>query len=116
MAKTPKSFRFASALLESLQRRAQEAGTTVTSLAERYVEEGIRRDSHPLVTFREGAGGRRPALVGTRLDVGQVIETLRQSKNSTTEVAEWIERAHAIAEREEDAWRREQAILASPPS
>ena len=137
MAKTPKSFRFASALLESLQRRAEEAGTTVTSLAERYVEEGLRRDAHPLITFREGAGGRRPALVGTRVDVGQVIETLRQSNNSTSEAAEylsvpepwvraavryyadyqaeideWIERTHAIAEREEAAWRREQAILA----
>lgn len=137
MAKTPRSFRFTPALLESLQQRADEAGTTLTSLAERYVEEGIRLDSHPLISFREGAAGRRPALAGTRLDVWQVIETLRQSDNSTTETAEylsipepwvraavryyadyraevdeWIERMHAIAEREEEAWRREQTVLA----
>src|SRR5918992_850511 len=136
MPKTPRSFRFSSSLLESLQKRAEETGSTVTSLAERYVEEGIRRDAHPLVFFREGLGGRRPAIVGTRLDVGQVIETLRQSHNSTSETAdylsipepwvraavryyadyqpevdEWIERMHIVAEREESAWRREQAVL-----
>jgi uncharacterized protein (DUF433 family) len=137
VAKTPKSFRFRPTLLESLQRRAEDERTTVTALAERYVEEGIRRDAHPLITFREGVGGRRPALVGTRVDVGQVIETLRGSNNSTSEAAEylslpepwvraavryyadyqaevdeWIERMQAVAQREEDAWRREQAILA----
>jgi uncharacterized protein (DUF433 family) len=86
---------------------------------------------------RSSLFAKAPALVGTRVDVGQVIETLRQSDNSTSEgaeylslpepwvraavryyadyqaeVDEWIERTHAIAEREEDAWRREQAILA----
>jgi uncharacterized protein (DUF433 family) len=138
MPKTPKSFRFSPAALEALQRRAQDEDTTLTSLAERYIEEGLRRDAHPLVAFREGAGGRRAALVGTRLDVAQVIETLRQSSNSTSETAEylaipepwvraavryyadypaevdeWIERMHRISEREEAAWRREQAVLAA---
>jgi uncharacterized protein (DUF433 family) len=137
MPKTAKSFRFTSTVLESLQRHAAESGETLTALAERYVDEGLRRDAHPLIAFRDGVSGRRPALVGTRLDVAQVIETLRQSENSIPETAEyfsipepwvraavryyvdyqtevdsWIERTHAIAEREEDSWRREQAVLA----
>ena len=74
--------------------------------------------------------------VGTRLDVAQVIDTLRESDNSVEaaaeylgipeqhvraavryyadfreEIDEWRERARAIAEREEEAWRREQAIF-----
>src|SRR3546814_13155480 len=33
-------------------------------LAERLIDEGLRMDAHPSVTFREGPTGRRPALVG----------------------------------------------------
>jgi uncharacterized protein (DUF433 family) len=133
----PRSFRFSDALLTSLQERARERGESANALAERYLEEGLRREEHPLIAFREGAAGRRPALVGTRLDVLEVIDTLRESANSVDataeyvdipeqyvraavryyaefrgEVDEWRERMRAIAEREEEAWRREQAVLA----
>jgi uncharacterized protein (DUF433 family) len=133
----PRSFRFPETLLAGLQGRARERGESANALAERYLEEGLRRDDHPLIAFREGAAGRRAALVGTRLDVAQVIDTLRESDNSLEaaakylgipeqhvraavryyadfreEVDEWRERTLAIAEREEEAWRREQAILA----
>jgi uncharacterized protein (DUF433 family) len=133
----PRSFRFPNTLLASLQRRAQERGESANALAERYVEEGLRRDEHPLIVFREGAVGRRAALVGTRLYVAQVIDTLRESDNSVDataeylgipeqhvraavryyaefreEIDEWRERVREVAEREEEAWRREQAILA----
>jgi uncharacterized protein (DUF433 family) len=133
----PRSFRFADALLVRLQARARERGESANALAERYLEEGLRREDHPLIVFREGGGGRRAALVGTRLDVSQVIDTLRESNNSVAataeylsisepyvraavryyadyrdEVDEWRERMHTIAEREEEAWRREQAVLA----
>jgi uncharacterized protein (DUF433 family) len=133
----PRSVRFSDALLRSLQERARERGESANALAERYLEEGLRREEHPLIAFREGAAGRRAALVGTRLDVLQVIDTLRESANSVDataeyldipeqyvraavryyadfrdEVDEWRERMRAIAEREEEAWRREQAILA----
>jgi uncharacterized protein (DUF433 family) len=132
-----RSFRFSDALLASLQERARERGESANALAERYLEEGLRREEHPLIAFREGAAGRRAALVGTRLDVLQVIDTLRESANSVDataeyldipeqyvraavryyaefrdEVDEWRERMRAIAEREEEAWRREQAVLA----
>jgi uncharacterized protein (DUF433 family) len=133
----PRSFRFPDTLLASLQGRARERGESANALLERYLDEGLRRDDHPLIVFRDGAAGRRAALVGTRLDVAQVIDALRESDNSVEaaaeylaipeqhvraavryyadfgeEVDEWRERMRAIAEREEEAWRREQAILA----
>jgi uncharacterized protein (DUF433 family) len=133
----PRSFRLPDTLLASLQGRARERGESANALAERYLEEGLRRDDHPLIVFREGAAGRRAALVGTRLDVAQVIYTLRESDNSVEatatylaipeqhvraavryyadfreEVDEWREHTRAVAEREEESWRREQAILA----
>jgi len=135
--KRPLAFRVRPETADALKERAQELGGTQTELVERYIEEGIRRDRHPLITFREGAAGRRPALVGTRLDVWQVIETVRQNDNSVEETAEYLERpphwiracvayyadyqdeidewtarANAYAEREEARWRRQQQLLA----
>lgn len=135
--KRPLAFRVRPETAERLQQHAHEVGETQTALVERYVEEGLRRDQHPLVYFREGAVGRRPALVGTRLDVWQVVETIRQNGNSIEaaaaylglapekveacfryyadyqqEIDDWAARARAIAEREEARWRREQELLA----
>ena len=136
-AKRPLAFRVAAATVERLQQRSRETRETQTALVERYIEEGLRTDEHPLIHFRDGTSGRRPALVGTRLDVWQVIETIRQNGNSvedaaeylglpvekvracvryyadyTDEIDEWAARAQAIAEREEASWRRQQELLA----
>ena len=94
-------------------------------------------DEHPLVYFRDGAGGRRPALLGTRLDVADVVETIWQNDRSAEraaaylelpvdrveaclryyadygdEVDKWINRARAVAKREEERWRRRGEALA----
>ena len=78
---------------------------------------------HPLIYFRDGEAGRRPALLGTRLDVAEVVSTIKQNDNSVAEAADyletplehveaclnyyvdykdeidaWIERSHAIAQ------------------
>jgi uncharacterized protein (DUF433 family) len=132
----PVSFRLDAELLGDLERRAQELGISRTALVERYLREGVRTDEHPLIAFREGLGGRRPALVGTRLDVSQVVETVR-TEGGVEEAAEylavpaakvraatryyaafkdevdhWARRAGERAEAEEQAWRTEQEILA----
>jgi uncharacterized protein (DUF433 family) len=136
-AKQPLAFRVLPRTLEHLKWRAREAGQPQTALAERYIEEGLRMDEHPLIYFRDGAAGRRPALLGTRLDVADVIETLRQNDNSvertaaylelpvdrieaalryyadySAEIDDWIEWDRAIAEREEARWRRRGEALA----
>lgn len=136
MKKQAIGFRIATDTIEHLKRRAREAGAPQTTLAERYIGEGLRMDEHPLIYFREGELGRRAALLGARLDVADVIETIRQNDNSVEEAADYlelpvehveaclryyadykdeieelIERARAAAEREQERWRRRQEAL-----
>lgn len=136
-AKQPLAFRVRPETADALKERARELGETQTELVERYIEEGIRLDRHPFIYFRDGAGGREPAMVGSGLRVWQVIDTLRQNDNSVEEVAAlleipgWrieacvayyadyqqeiddaIDDAYALAEREEARWRRQQQLLA----
>jgi len=85
------SFRFDPITVKRLKNHAAEAGAGQTALAERYIDEGIRQDEHPLIYFREGAAGRRPALLGSRLDVADAITTIRQNKGSIEEAAEYLE-------------------------
>lgn len=89
--KEPFSTRLSRSTLARLRARADRTGVARTALAERYIAEGLRMDEHPLICFREGAGGRRPALIGTRLDVAQVIETIRQNENSVDAAAEYLD-------------------------
>lgn len=48
-------------------------------------------DEHPLIYLREGASGHRPSLLGSRLDVAQAIETVRQNNGSVEEAASYLE-------------------------
>lgn len=91
---------------------------------------------HPGIVFREGAGGRRAALAGHRLDVWQVVETVKQEGGDVEsaaaylgvsaglvgaavgyyadyrdEVDDWIERNATMAREAEDAWHRRQAVI-----
>ena len=130
------SARFRASTLALLRDRARRTRATQTELAERYIDEGLRTDEHPLITFRDGAAGRRPALASTRHDVWPVVETIRQNDNSLQEAAEylrlplthvaacaayyaefqdeideWIADARAEADRAESSWRRGQELF-----
>jgi uncharacterized protein (DUF433 family) len=122
---------------EELERRAHERGVARNALTERYIAEGVKMDEHPEIAFREGALGRRAILAGTRLDVWQVIETVRNSGDSVQQAATYLglppsrvqaavtyyavyrdevdeiaERERAVAERAEAAWRAGQELFA----
>lgn len=76
-----------------------------------------------LIYFRGGAAGRRPALVGTRLDAWQVVETVRANSGDTSAAADFL----AVSERqvsasldyyadlkpEVDAWAHRQREIAA---
>lgn len=140
MAKAGMSIRLRPELKQELERRARERGTSAAALYERFVDEGIRREDHPLIFFRDGAGGRRATLLGTRLSVAHVIDTIDLADSEGAdrikqaaeylqipigqvqacihyyvaykdEVDEWRHRAAEIAERERAAWQREQAVF-----
>jgi uncharacterized protein (DUF433 family) len=59
-------------------------------MAQRYVEEGLRHDLHPLVHFLDGPSGRRAGLVGRGLDVWEVIATVKDNAGSITLAAEYL--------------------------
>lgn len=61
------------------------------TLAQRYVEEGLRADEHPLVRFVDGPAGRRARLVGTGSDVWEVIAAVRDNDGDVAETAELLE-------------------------
>jgi hypothetical protein len=142
MPKTGMSIRLRPDLKQELERRARETGTSTAALYERFVDEGLRHDAHPLITFRDGAGGRRATLAASRLSVAQVIDTLLATDGASeaerirdtaeylgipvgyvaasiryyaaykAEIDEWRARMVAAAEREHEAWEREQAVFA----
>ncbi len=131
------AFRFDSSVVEHLKQRAAETGASQVDLVQRYVDEGLRLDEHPLIYFRDGAAGRRPALLGSRLDVADIVSTIRQNDNSVAAAAEyleipvyaieaglryyadfkdevdaWTEHVEAMAERERGRWQRQQEAFA----
>src|SRR5580698_10680803 len=75
---------------ERLAAQARRAGLAPRTLAQRYVDESLRREDHPLVRFADGPSGRRAALVGKGLDVWEVIATVRDNDNDLAETASYL--------------------------
>lgn len=133
-----RSFRLTHGTLRLLDERAAEHGESSNALAQRLLDESLRLERHPLLCFRQGGSGlRRPALLGTRLDVWQVIETLRAHNGDVevtadyfaitptqvraciayyaefkTEIDTYARAEIRAAERERARWEREQKALA----
>src|SRR3954464_2342805 len=86
----PLSLRIPQDTLERLAERARRAHLPLRTLAQRYVEEGLRMDEHPLVRFVDGPAGRRARLVGTGKDVWEVVAAVRDSDNDLAAAAEYL--------------------------
>jgi uncharacterized protein (DUF433 family) len=87
----PLSVRLTEATIQRLGARAKRVHMRPRTLAQRYVEEGLRMDEHPLVRFAEGPAGRRARLVGTGKDVWEVIATVRDNGGDAAEAAHYLE-------------------------
>jgi hypothetical protein len=85
------SLRIERATPERLNRRARHTGQPRSTVAERYVLEGIRMDEQPDIRFVDGSLGRRSAVIGTGLDVWEIIETVRSNDDSVAEAAAYLE-------------------------
>lgn len=87
----PLSLRLGSETIERLGSRARRVQLPVRTLAQRYVEEGLRMDEHPQVRFLDGPAGRRAALIGTGLDVWEVIAVVRDNDGDLSAAADYLE-------------------------
>src|SRR5580698_4908618 len=83
---------------ERLAAQARRAGLAPRTLAQRYVDESLRREDHPLIRFADGPSGRRAALVGKGLDVWEVIATVRDNDNDPDEAAAYLEIAPGLVQ------------------
>ena len=87
----PLSVRLTESTIQRLAARARRVHLPPRTLAQRYVEEGLRMDEHPLVRFAEGPAGRRARLVGTGKDMWEVIAVVRDNDGDTAEAARYLE-------------------------
>ena len=87
----PLSVRLPEGTLQRLGARARRVHLPPRTLAQRYVEEGLRMDEHPLIRFAEGPAGRRARLLGTGKDVWEVIATVRDNRGDAAETARYLE-------------------------
>jgi uncharacterized protein (DUF433 family) len=85
------TLRLAPGTREKLAGRARRAGVPERSLAQRYLEEGLRHDTHPLIQFLDGPSGRRASMIGSGLDVWEVIATVRDNEGSIEDTAAYLE-------------------------
>lgn len=130
------SFHVDAATLAGLAARSRETGEPELRLARRYIEEGLRLESHPGIVFRDGPTGRRAALAhgpdvweiarvigAVEARGGAAIEesveltgrtpseiraVARYYEQYRGEIDDWIRRVDEEAERAEAAWLREQ--------
>lgn len=84
------TLRLAPGTRERLGQRARRVGVAERTLAQRYLEEGLRHDAHPLIQFLDGTSGRRASLIGRGLDVWEVIATVRDN-GGFTEAAAYLQ-------------------------
>ncbi|WP_419932745.1 CopG family transcriptional regulator [Candidatus Poriferisodalis sp.] len=128
-------------LCERLKKTAGRHGVSVSTLARRLIDEGLRMNAHPLIHFREQFTGRYPALVDgpllvwvidmivgddTPLDEGrawaaemlnlslaQVDAALAYYAEYTDEIDEDIARRQRESAELEREWRRQRELLAT---
>lgn len=77
---SPTSIRFDEPVTNRLSSYvARHPGATRSSVAARYVDEGLRMDEHPGILFRDGPAGRRATVVGGP-DVWEIVQAVMAAR------------------------------------
>jgi hypothetical protein len=90
MPAVPISIRLPEQTVGRLADRAGRSNMPSRTLAQRYVEEGLRMDEYPLIRFADGPSGRRARLLGGP-DVWEVIAVARDNEGDLAETASYLE-------------------------
>jgi len=90
MTTAPLSIRLPERTVGRLADRAGRFSMAPRTLAQRYVEEGLRMDDHPLVRYVDGPAGRRARLVGGP-DVWKVIGVANDNDGDLVQTAAYLE-------------------------
>ena len=99
MTRSTMSLRLEDELRERLAAAAQAEGTSVTSLVEQFVREGLAVAEHPGVVFKQGPSGRRAALAGGP-DVWAIASALRHTSGTESERLTALAEEFGLAERQ----------------
>ena len=125
---------------DRLREQARSRGSSMSSLATRFIDEGLRMDAHPAICFRDEPTGRRPVLIGgpevadvvSALTGGDVPVQQRRARVAemmclreslvdaalgyyaeyTAEVDAEITARQEASEKHEQLWMRQQELLA----
>jgi predicted DNA-binding protein len=77
-----------------LRARAEQTSERPTALAQRLIEEGLRREVHPGITFKNKTRGGRIAALIAGPDVVEVMSVLRDLEatgdEAVAEAARWL--------------------------
>jgi hypothetical protein len=87
------SLRMPASIAQRLDKTARRTGQARSALIQRYVDEGLRRDRHPRITFKDGPTGRRAAIVGGP-DVWELVSLVEEldatGEDAVAEAAAWM--------------------------
>ncbi|HXB63822.1 MAG TPA: hypothetical protein VNV42_02990 [Solirubrobacteraceae bacterium] len=97
MSAAPLSIRLPERTLGRLGERSRRSGIAPRTLAQRYVEEGLRTDEHPLVRFADGPAGRRARLIGGP-DVWEVVAVAHDNDGDPRKTAAYLELALGVVQ------------------
>lgn len=99
MPRSTISLRLDDQLRQRLAAAAEAEATSVTSLVEQFVREGLAVAAHPGILFNPGPSGRRAALAGGP-DVWEIASALRHTSGTESERVAALAEEFGIAERQ----------------
>ena len=99
MPRPTMSIRLDDELRRRLESLATTEDTTVTTLVERFVREGLAMEEQPGIVFKPGPSGRRAALAGGP-DVWEVVAALRGTTGTEAERIAALAHEFGIHERQ----------------